>query len=492
MNAENGLHIGRGVIDGSLTPKEIIFTEKRGYRMEMVPVELIISEATLVDDEHATELRDSMEGEWGQISPLTLRARVDRETGEVVCDIIDGFHRTAGLKYIARMRKEAVHAKAVVLYGCTDDEMYDLRVLAASSVKSVKFARTVEWMKKSFESMSWQCERIDTLIREDRITLSQIFSLAFQDTSGERIGLKDEEARELKKWAQEKANRWGKPLSTLMIEMKTAELASPHLVKKVRLSGGGGTGYLTQARLHEIVIQIPNEHALQERVAEVVVKKNVTAKDAGVLTAAIATAYAAGDEERVEKLLESPFLLFSEGDNDDSKLKKGPNKNGNSVDHHGLEVGFRDRRAQEQIRMQGDLIKQQDAIIAKLQRELRERRSDGDVEVDCYILAKRPNTSIIFDVAVSQIRSTGDNYQVDLTPIETRMLQVLMTYEVPVEMFALYRLIFDREPAEDEVIAELLRPHISNLRSKIGQISPLLRDNVENVRGVGYRWRRET
>lgn len=223
-------------IDSSATPKDILLMNTTCRRLEYINVSQISSEAALVDEEHVLELKTSMEKQWGQTSPITVRARLDKETNAVIYDVIDGFHRSSGMKQMAQSYNQDVFAEAAVLYGCTDDELFDLRVLSATTSKTVKFARTIEWMQKSFMSTTWENPRLGELASEGKLTLSQIFSLAQNDSSGKILRLTLDEAEELKSWAIKKAETWSKTLGTLVIETRTAEVANPTLIKQVRIA----------------------------------------------------------------------------------------------------------------------------------------------------------------------------------------------------------------------------------------------------------------
>ena len=128
--------------------KELCRDEEFHKQFEVINVDQIAVEASIVDDLHVEELRHSMGKKCGQTTPITVGARCEK--GKIVFHITDGFHRTA----VKRTLEEPT-IDAVVLYGLTMEEIYDLRVLAASSVKAVKFARLASWMQQSFSSSSY-------------------------------------------------------------------------------------------------------------------------------------------------------------------------------------------------------------------------------------------------------------------------------------------------------------------------------------------------
>ncbi len=291
--------------------KELLLMEVRTELQEEVSIDSIVQESALIDLDHAQNLAESMMGDRKQISPTTVRSRL--EGGRVVYDIIDGFHRCEGKRIIEQLTGEPQTMKTIVLYGCSDEELYDLRVLAASSVKSIKFARMADWMKRSFHSTKWENQRIHELVEKEEITLSQVFNLAVFDSSGRNLRLASNEVAELKEWAEKKSKLWRRSLSTLMLEMRTVELAAPDLVQRVR-TGGHGKGHkgvLTRARLEAIVTHLPGDWEAQRLLAGLAIDRNIVAQDLDFLAWCYNQAEEAADENTMTKILTEPELLLN-------------------------------------------------------------------------------------------------------------------------------------------------------------------------------------
>lgn len=293
------------------SPKELLLMGVRTERQEEVPIDSIVQEGALIDPEHAQNLAESMMGNRGQISPATLRARLDNQA--VVYDVIDGFHRRDGIRLIQGITNEKLTLKSMVLYGCGDEEMFDLRVLAASSVKSIKFARMAEWMKRSFQSTKWENHRIHELVEKEEITLSQVFSLAQVDSSGKILRIEPNEVTELKAWAKKKSKQWARPLSTIVHEMRMVELAAPDLVQRVRIGGGGKSrkGVLTRGILETIVTHLPGDWETQRLLAELAIDRNILAVDLDFLAWSYAQAKEAADQDTMTKIMNEPELLLN-------------------------------------------------------------------------------------------------------------------------------------------------------------------------------------
>lgn len=278
-----------------LTPLELLRKETKTERIEQVPVNKIVLEGSITDEDHIKRLGESMQGPRGQISPLTVRAR---EIGEdfLHYDIIDGFHRAPALINI-----DKEFAKCVVMYGCSDEEMFDLRILAASSVKSVQYARVAQWMQLSFKETEWY---------KRGLTLTQVFSLATFDDPGTSLGLTLEESDEIKLWAEEKAKMWQRGIASIYQTSRVLKAADPDLVKSVRSSVGrrGLKPNLSPAQLKAIVFPLQSEHDLQKRIAEVVLERNLTGKATTALANAIARVK--DNPNKIASILEDPYIAL--------------------------------------------------------------------------------------------------------------------------------------------------------------------------------------
>jgi len=292
--AENNFHLTENPLYRGIPQLELLEKGIKTERLEMVSVEDVVLEGCIVDEEHIDNLARLMEGPRGQISPVTLRAR-DIGNGKIHYDIIDGFHRIPALLKIGRPLVEAV-----VVYGCPDEEMYDLRVVAANSVKSVQFARVASWMKASFAQTEWA---------KKGLTLSQILALAVSDSSGTRLKLSPQEVERAKEWARVKSKAWNRPIATLWETARAVEAGAPDLVANVRVGGGGPhsrKGELSPARYRAIVFPLQGEYDLQRKVAKMVIYHNLDAEEASALAHRVARV--ADLPELLNKILDNPFV----------------------------------------------------------------------------------------------------------------------------------------------------------------------------------------
>ena len=244
-----------------LVPAALVYeVEKTGekfQRTESIPLSRFVVEASIVDDAHADELGDAMIGPWGQTMPILTRCRIGGKTvNDTLNDILDGFHRTEGLR--RKKTEPNPLVKTVVLYGCTDEEMFDQRILAANSVKSVKFARLGMWMENSWSLTPWR----------DKLTVAQACSIVSNDSSGKQIGISESELQEITSWVQLKSKKWLIPLNTLTANMRIIEMASPYLVSRVR-TGSFSAGELSIAptQLGIIAEAFPRQVEIQNGIA---------------------------------------------------------------------------------------------------------------------------------------------------------------------------------------------------------------------------------
>lgn len=112
-----------------------------------VPVSGIIQEGFIVDVDHVNRMAQDLQGPMGQRSPITLRARED--SGEVVYDIVDGFHRSQSFAALGWPQ-----ARANVFYNLPDVLFYDARI-KDTTVKSVSWARIAEWVTDQWKETPW-------------------------------------------------------------------------------------------------------------------------------------------------------------------------------------------------------------------------------------------------------------------------------------------------------------------------------------------------
>jgi hypothetical protein len=262
----------------SLSPRALIEAGIETVRFgEVVPLEKVLTDASIIDVTHARELGHSMSQRRGQLSPIVVRARVDTTTNNIIYDVIDGFHRTEG----KRLNGDT-EINATVVYGCSDEELFDLRILAASSVRSIQFARVAQWIASAYASTPW---------RKKGLSVAQAFAVAAYDSAKSKfIDLDEEEIAAIKAWAREKSEKWGKTQSAIYFTLKVVENADPDLVRQVRTSGGGRdrVGRITPDRLTVVANTFPGQenYVLQRAILRVVVEQRLTSGQTEQLTRA--------------------------------------------------------------------------------------------------------------------------------------------------------------------------------------------------------------
>ncbi len=235
-----------------LSPRELLRHGVETERLETIKLASVLTDESLTDQSHSQELGESMKGTRGQLTPIAVRARLG-ERGEIVYDIIDGFHRTEGKKSSG---DEEINA--TVLYGLSDEELFDYRILAASSVRSVQFPRIAKWIEKSYAT---------TPFLEKGISVAQAFGIALNDKS-DNADLSRDEKKRLKDWVEKKCTRWDKTVSAMHGILKIVEASDPELVKDVRTATGGKerSKNLTQTRLQVVAFTYPGqEHFAMQR-----------------------------------------------------------------------------------------------------------------------------------------------------------------------------------------------------------------------------------
>ena len=270
-----------------------IVNEREGNLVEaFVPLSLIYTEDVAVDQPHVKELAESMREKakegipTGQLSPVLLGQVPDLDQ----FPIIDGFHRVAALDETGE--KEVF---STIKLNTDWDDILDLRILAAASHRSTRFARLIEWIENSWKRTSWS----------KKVNVSQAFVLRVSPKStGSRMDLTPEEFEDIKSWVDKKCDQWH--LSAWHIYaniLRVAQTVDPELIQKAReRRGGWALEALTPLHLKELSLTLPGRYELQNIVADVAIEKalNVAA------TRAVAEAVSkAGSEEEAQYIIKS-------------------------------------------------------------------------------------------------------------------------------------------------------------------------------------------
>ena len=262
----------------NFTDYELIVQGIETFRNQRISLNRVSVTGSITDSQHRTQIQVGIQRNGQQI-PIWVRARLD-ENDEIAYDIMDGFHREAVVRGLG---EEYINAK--VSFGISDERLYDERILAARSAKSVQFTRTARWMNEVFALSEWS----------DRgYTVTQIFSLAnnkrHAKESGKGLGLSEEEAKRAYDWATTRAKQWEQKISSILTTLIIAEAAAPELVDIVHIGGGGsdGKGVMSPARLQAIAIPLRDRHDLQIRLSEIILNENIQAKPARMLAEKLA------------------------------------------------------------------------------------------------------------------------------------------------------------------------------------------------------------
>ena len=230
-----------------------------------VPLSQVITDHSIIDENHVKELANSMKtSDRGQISPTTVRARIDDETDKLVFDVVDGFHRTEALR-----RNGADSVKVSSMYGCSDEELYDLRILAAQSVQSVQYARIATWMRLAFNNTPWAEKGMD---------VTRAFGVTLNDTKRPQgVDFDSQEVEKMKDWVRGTSDRWNKGLNQTYQTLKLVDDADPKLVEQVRTQGGGKDrkAVVTPTLLKLTVESFPGQdnYTLQNAVMDIILDK---------------------------------------------------------------------------------------------------------------------------------------------------------------------------------------------------------------------------
>jgi len=74
-----------------LSPREIIDRNLRVEREEIISIDDVLTDVSIVDEYHAERLGESMSQDRGQLTPILVRARLEDNGGGIFYDVMDGF-----------------------------------------------------------------------------------------------------------------------------------------------------------------------------------------------------------------------------------------------------------------------------------------------------------------------------------------------------------------------------------------------------------------
>lgn len=308
-----------------------IVNEREGGLLEAnVPISLIYREDVPYDHAHVRELADSIRREaasgknTGQLSPILL--------GEIPTfphfPIIDGFHRTPAMELLGH---EEVFA--TIRPDSTWEEVVDLRILAATTHRAVRFSRLIEWVEESWHFSPWV----------DRLKPAQAFTLKVSKTmTGRYLGLETEEADEIRRWVERKCEQWHISPASIHNYLSTAAIADPELVKAAReRRRGDRLDVLTPQHLSAVARILPHRYDMQREVAEVAKKHALTVPRARAVAASIAKAetveeareiIATGNWEKIAPLYQPRTLR------EHRRLGRGEQETGQALNQEVLEL----------------------------------------------------------------------------------------------------------------------------------------------------------
>ncbi|MDO8498759.1 MAG: ParB N-terminal domain-containing protein [bacterium] len=246
---------------------------------EQIPIADIFMEDAVVDTKHANDMAKSMKGEWGQLSDIAVRARSAEGTDQIIFEIIDGFHRTQAKKDDG---EETI--RGTVAYNCTDGEFWDLRIIAANSVKQVQIARLADWVKKAWALTPWAAKGLSS---------TQAFTSTANKSKASRlegISIKDIQAAHI--WIEEKCGKWQRTPFYIGRILRLAEDADPELVRRIRTAEGlkDHKGRITLDRLAAVaaVFPVQTHRAAQLAVMNFVVDTRLYAEEIACFATRIA------------------------------------------------------------------------------------------------------------------------------------------------------------------------------------------------------------
>src|SRR3990167_2574223 len=292
---------GPNRVDGS-NPDDLVnqitIRSREGRIVEaLVPIEIIEQSDVPVDHAHVNDLEDSIarvkasdpENETGQLAPVILGCI----NGEENLHIIDGFHRVAS--------KDQSGDKFVlcrVLVDCTWEELFDHRIISATSHQATKIPRIIEWVQQAWSSTEWGDR---TNVRS--ITAPQAFSMVERKSVGKGLGLNEDEAEAIKQWVTTKTNYWKISINTIDKHLRLIGSIDPELIKTAReRAGKDKLEEITPQHLARIAKHLDGKFDHQRLVTEFAIKHNASV---AVTERVSATISDVDDVDAISELMEN-------------------------------------------------------------------------------------------------------------------------------------------------------------------------------------------
>jgi len=231
-----------------------------------IPLEQLVSDVA-VDSVHVKELADSMMTS-GQLSPVLVR--------EGSLEIIDGFHRVEALKELGFAEAECLEVP------CDDDFFWDCRIMSAVLHKAVTFARAIEWIDAAFKISG----------------LGERYTSAY----GAFRAVRDGTAPEIvKRWAEDKARRWGVGVHSIENWLRTRSDLAPDLLEEAKAPTGEGA--LPTSHYVRLAHSLPGRPELQRAVAEKAKAEDLSQSQLDEVAKAVRRAR---DSDEVKTILSQP------------------------------------------------------------------------------------------------------------------------------------------------------------------------------------------
>lgn len=252
-----------------LAEVEVVNERDGGLIDAWVPSDLILQTDVPVDQEHVTEITDSMQEQQaecgvrqGQLSPVLIA----QMPGQEQFIIIDGFHRVASASKTAKPEVFAT-IKQVESW----EEIVDLRIITANTHKAVAFSRIITWVEESWSMTEWS----------KKLSPLQAFSLSASKSKnpGKHLGVTSEEMEQIRAWTTEKCTKWRTSNSIVMQHLGIAKDASPKLIIEARpRKSGHELPYITPQHLGVIARELPGKpnYEFQEAAAQYVTENNLS------------------------------------------------------------------------------------------------------------------------------------------------------------------------------------------------------------------------
>lgn len=291
-------HLSESIVEipNNITPEAVPNYMKlngieKGFQTSVkIDVSKIELDDEVVDPEHVKELGIMIDlDQQAENVSLVQMANIN---GDLMYVVTNGHHRVQLRKYQSLDRDQSLTINAVVRYGVSEAEIYEMRLADLNTqLTGVLFLRISSWLNSAFVLRSWSTSDLSYAIDSGQLTVAQVAGWAkfpnnrsnFKyNVDGHEYSISQDERSEVIHWMQRMNHNMRIDFGQLKKYLEIAALAPTELIARVEIKSGGGhkgNGKITFDFLSLLALEFKGQcPKLQIAIADTCVELNISAK----------------------------------------------------------------------------------------------------------------------------------------------------------------------------------------------------------------------